>query len=300
MHWQTGIDRLRGKAIGVLMQNTLLVFMAVIFSALAGSAPGQTARPRYSKMPDPIALNGKVELTSLSIKRQKTGDPKQDAEASTMELQLYLGNFSPEELWHTKLQITELAPVEDETGKLLSTEKRLEAMPTFKGNVPVKVQRRSDETAGAIATLTLDAPARAAARLKVLAGKAVLSHSRLHHVRFMEQTAAELHGKPLEHPKMAGHKVVPTVEFKDGITTVTLTMPADFPTLVSFGLLNGEGKPEGFKIAASGSRQKVNVSKEQFHRYQGDQTGKTHLVLNFSEDDAPQLISFEFKDVELP
>jgi hypothetical protein len=97
-------------------------------------------------------------------------------------MQLCIGNFSPEELAHTKLQFTELATLADDTGKVLSTAKRLEAIPALKESVSVKVQHRSATSAAAMASLTFDAPARGATKLKLLKGTAVLTNSRLHHL----------------------------------------------------------------------------------------------------------------------
>jgi hypothetical protein len=109
----------------------------------------------------------------------------------------------------------------------------------------------------------------------------------------------ELDGKPLEHPKLGDLKIVPTLTVKDDITTLTLTSTADFKKLVSFGLLNESQKAEGFKITSSGARVKGDV-RERFQSYRGDQTGKTYLVVNIAQEEAPQTVRFEFKDIELP
>jgi hypothetical protein len=77
-----------------------------------------------------VATSGSVEISSIRVVRHKGLTSSNDLEPTKMEIELWFtskakGAFAQIRL----LKVVDLGPIEDNTGKLLSTRRRLQQLP---------------------------------------------------------------------------------------------------------------------------------------------------------------------------
>lgn len=268
---------------------TVALFLAANYSTCAGDQP-QTS----DRLP-PIATSGAVEIASIRIVREQDSDAVKDADLSNMQIELWLtqkGNGGKPNRYLVKL--LELAPIEDDTGKVLSTKGRLKGIELLHGETNPRTSRMSRGKAGPIIGMTLDAPARQATRIKSIKGKASVSKSVLTRLRFENPEA--INGKPLNHPQLKDFPIRASIDVEDDNTTLTLVMPHESDRLVDWGLERKFLPTRPFSESKDVEKGETVLKKV----YKGDHSKRAFLTLSIAELTETKTLEFEFKNVELP
>lgn len=249
----------------------------------------------FAQQPDRtpvIATSGDVEISAIRIARQKVSDAAKEADLTNMEIDLWFTSKAEGGPFRGLLKVIELAAIEDDTGKLLSTKARLDALPFLNREVSADQSSIARGKTGPVIRVLLDAPAREAKAIKSIKGKAVVSRSSVARLEFKDLSA--ISGKPLDHPKLKGFKIEPTIKVEDGDTVLTLRLPADHARLVFWGLVKDGG------VLSWNSESSADGGKEQDKTYPGDQMKDSFLGLMIAEPSEPRTLDFNFQNVELP
>jgi hypothetical protein len=249
------------------------------------------------KSPRAIAKSGGVEIHEIHITRRKVSYSAQGADLINMTIDLWFpgkvtGQFVDDEGYLVKL--LELVPIEDDTGKTLTTKARLKDIATIKGEIRPSTSMSRGGQEGPVVTFVLEAPARGATAIKSIKGKAQVTRYMPTSLRFDDLPS--IAGKPLKHPKLKDFEIVPTVEVKDGRTTVTLRVPVHHARLLDWNLGKGAVQLDSESRGESPVQGGVNLEQT----YKGDRSKGYSLHLSLAEPGATKVVEFVFKSVELP
>jgi hypothetical protein len=161
------------------------------------------------------------------------------------------------------IHLRSLNSIEDDTGKLLSTEDRLGQIAYLRGEVRGDTWRTGDGREGPTISLCLEAPQRRAERIKALAGVADVSVAKV--VSLTYNDLAAINGKELDHPRIKGLKDLKqrfSIEVKDGTVSATMESPINFASpsnggrLEWWALLDGGKEVTSFDESVSTTRPK--------------------------------------------
>jgi hypothetical protein len=260
---------------------------AVALSGLAALA--QDPEPVAKRMPV-IAVSGDTEISSIRIQRERASDAAIDADLTNMEIRLWLTSKWEGEAGEALLRVTELAPILDSTGKLLSTKARLERMDFLHGEVRGHESGITRGRQGPVIRLLLDAPARQATTIQSIKGKAMVSQSISTRLEFADLQS--LSGKPLNHPKLKNLQIVPTISVNDGDTVLSLHVPNGHARLMVWGIVKNR------RMLDPSSESTDGITLQQ--HYDGDQMKDSSLGIMIAEPSPPKVFEFDFKNVELP
>jgi hypothetical protein len=222
-----------------------------------------------------------VELDEIKIVRWSARGAVKEADLTNMEIRLWT--------------------IEDDTGKLLSTENRRQQIHYLRGEVRGDVWKRSDKEGPEI-RLMLEAPARKAVTLKSIKGKAEVSLAKPVNLTFIDLAA--INGKVLEHPDMKSLKdlkLKSSVEEKNGRITATLKSPmrkADLGRLYEWDLLDGK-KPISLLRRGGGSFDSDGGETTEIE-YNRRSFKELTLRLVVLEPVETKTFNFEFRDIDLP
>jgi hypothetical protein len=184
------------------------------------------------------------------------------------------------------VKLDELGPIEDDTGKLLTTKKRLEWIKHLKWEVSETNMRITRNKMGPTMGFTIDAPARQATKIKSLKGKATVAEYTSVQIEIDNKTAFS--GKVLDHPKLKGLAIKPTIAFEDGSTSVNLNMPNESGRLDEWGLIE-KGKYASLESIAGNER-----------TFRGDHRNAASVWFIIRDPSNTKTLTFDFKDIELP
>jgi len=241
-----------------------------------------------------IAESGGVEIASIKVVRHKASGAAKGADLTNMELELWFGAEATKPSSDYVVHVTELAAIEDDTGKSLAPKNRRDFMDFLKAPVPARETSMTRGKAGPVVHFMLDAPDRSATRLKSIKGKAVVSQSSYERLQFKD--LASMQGGSLEHASLADFPVRPTVKVEDGKTIVTLEVPSPHDRLVAWGLVRNNRmiEPDSEGVATGEDISTLDAT------YEGDLVKDCTLGIMLAQPNASRLFEFEFKDVELP
>lgn len=239
-----------------------------------------------------IATSGDVEIESIRIVRAKASDAAKEADLTTMEIQLWLAATADKRPDETLLKVEDLGPIEDDTGKLLSTKKRLDRLAFLHGEVGGTQYNTMRGKAGPVISLVLEVPARQATTIRSIKGKAVVSPSTSSRLEFKDLSA--ISGKPLDHPKLKNLSIQPTIEVKKGETVLTLRVPVQHERLKLWGLVKDGEMPQPESESSMEGGTVLTAT------YRGDLSKESSLGIVIAEPGSPKVMEFNFKNVELP
>lgn len=263
--------------------TTLGILLLVLCSTTAKAADPDKTVP-------PIAVSGDFEVDSISVTKRIATDAVVDADLLTMQLQLWLAEpVKPQGRTQYLIKITNFQPIEDNTGKLLSTPKRTKYYKFLQGEAEANQFKSARGKAGPVISMTLEVPERQATTIKSIKGTVQLSTTKAHRLLFDDLKS--LQGKPLIDPQLADFPITPTIKVDQFGTELSLKVLPQHDRLKFWGLIK-DGRPLDEK--AEGKSEDV-ISKT----YDGDQTN-AKLGIVIEELTTTKEIPFKFKDVRLP
>lgn len=239
-----------------------------------------------------IAVSGDVEVDAIRIARERVSGQARQADLTNMRVALWLTSKDGEAAEQSLVRITELAPVYDNTDKLLSTEQRLAILPYLNTDVQGDEFQSQGDKSGHVIQLTFDAPAREATRIKSLKGTAVVTTVRPARLEFKD--VKTLHKKVLVAPELKDLDIEVLIEVTDRNTEVELRIPRNRSRLMAWGLFRNNAQKA--LPPWSDGKSDEGVSKS----YRGDQTSGTTLRIVVAEPVLSRSFPFEFRDLELP
>ncbi|HSQ55951.1 MAG TPA: hypothetical protein VLM40_09395, partial [Gemmata sp.] len=229
----------RALILGVLCGSLL----PLCHSVAAGTAQAQ----RKTRIAP--ASNG-VEIDEIYIARRTALGAVKEADLTNMQLGLW---FSAD--WEAKdgrstplIHLQELSAIEDDTGRVLTTEKRLKEIEQLRGEVRGNTWKSFGRKQGPVLSLLLDAPARGAGKIKSVKGKAQVTITKPITLTFKDLAA--VNGKILEHSDfkdLAAMKLRFSVENKDGSVSAKLSAPVNYASPWNRGRLQNWDVMDGGK-----------------------------------------------------
>jgi len=265
------------------------ILIALPYNSMSGQQPDEV-QGRTS----PIAISGGAELETIRIVRWKASYAAKEADLTNMEIRLWLPGKWKDESKHHLVKFLDLKSIEDETGKLLSTNKRLEAIRYLKGEVEANGTMSFQGKEGPVIAFTLEAPARPASKIKSIKGKAEVSRATIASLRFGD--VFSMRGKALEHPKLKVCPIRPTVEVENGETKVTLGVPDQSARLYDWWL-----EKDGKRLPLRGEGATLFDGKYVSGKtFRGDRIKEYSLRILLAEPVESKVFEFDFKNVELP
>ena len=249
--------------------------------------------------------SGGVELDEIQIARRTALGAVKDADITNMSVSLWFTpqwkdqNFSSPYLIHLK----ELKPVTDDTGRVVSTERRLKDIDYLRAEARTNSWKSFKGKYGPVISLQLEAPARGANRIKSLRGQAIVTLTKEVTLTFKDLPA--LKGKDLDHPDM---KSLREMEFRFSIRetgggiSAKLSAPVDFTSPSKLGRLHRWEVLDGEQnLRLESISRRINdegVTEERtFHR---ETIKGLSLRLTVLEAVESKTFDFDFQNVELP
>ncbi|MBX3451216.1 MAG: hypothetical protein KF777_16740 [Planctomycetaceae bacterium] len=272
-----------------LMRRFVLVGVFVLHLVPAVTVCGADANDEAEYLPA-IANSGNVEIEAIRISRERVARQAKHADLTNMTVSLWLA-WKGEPPERILLQIVELDPIRDNTGKLLTTKQRLDSLPFLKKNFRGNEFKSQGDKNGPVVNLLLDAPAREATTIRSIKGKAVVSEVTAARIDFKDLAAIKK--KVLEDPKLKDFKIEADIEIFDGDTELKLQVPPAHERLMWWGLVTN-------------SRRTVPITAESQNgdmltkTYSGDQTKDTFLGIVIAEPTKSHEMEFQFTDIKLP
>jgi hypothetical protein len=242
----------------------------------------------------PIAVSGGAEVYQIDITRRKASYAAKGADLTNMTLsvwypELWKGNSTTQYL----VKLTNLDPVIDDTGKLLSTKERRESIGVLQGEVFARETFGCKGKFGPVITMMLEAPARRATTLKTIKGKAEVARVRFQTVKF---DLASVIGKPLRHPLLKGVVIRPSTRQKDGQTIVALWVPTTHDRLVQW-----EVEASGLTLEWTSLGKKPGAGSIEIEQnYEGKLPKGCLLVAKIAVPIETRIFEFNFQNVALP
>jgi hypothetical protein len=246
-----------------------------------------------------------VELEEIRIVRQAALGAVKEADLTNMVLKLWFPATwkREEDLFHHLIHLKSLSAIEDDTGKLLLTEKRVRQINYLHGEVRGDEWRGSDRKGGPVARMLLEAPARRAEKIKAITGKAQISLAKA--VRLTFNDLAAINGKELDHPDMKGLQALKlrfSIEEKDGRVSAKVTAPVNYAPPWRRGRLQQwdvvDGKMEIGLFSEGVSPDKEGVTVEKTYRRRSFKGLSLRLIV--LDPVESKTFNFDFRNVELP
>ena len=286
------------------MQRTLI--LGLMFSGLiplCSVLPGPAARAQDTTRIAP-ASNG-VEVEELHIVRRSALGAVKGADLTHMQLGLWFAADwkAPDGHSPPLVHLQELGPIEDDTGRVLSTEKRLKHIEQLRGEVRGDTWKSAGGKQGPVVGLLLEAPARGAGRIKAIKGRAQVTTTKQISLTFSDLAA--INGKDLEHPDMpslGAMKLRFAIAEKDGSVAARLSAPVNYASpwnrgrLYAWDVVDGERRLGLSSQGTSGEGEGVTVEKT-YRRRTLKGLSLRLVVLDAVET---RTFSFNFQNVELP
>jgi hypothetical protein len=150
------------------------------------------------------------------------------------------------------IRLRSLSPIEDDTGKLLSTKDRLGQIAYLRSEVRGDTWRTGGGREGPDISFCLEAPQRRAEKIKAITGAADVSLAKVVSLTFSDLAA--INGKELDHPRIKGLKDLKlrfSIEVKDGTVSATMQSPINFASPWNGGRLQEWALFDGGKEVTS-------------------------------------------------
>lgn len=281
--------------------NVPLLWIALVWLCQGLSAQDPRAQERTRIVP----ASGEVEFEQLRIIRWATLGGAPEADLTNMEIQLWFPSDweQPDLNCPALVHIQELSPIEDDTGRLLTTEKRLSRIVELQGEVRSKTWKNWDGKRGPVVELMLDAPARGANSIRMVKGKAEVTLTKPRALKFDDLKA--INGQELSHPdfeELAAMKLRFSIEEDQGGLTAKLTAPIDFSSPRNRGRLLvwdiSTGNRRVAMTSEGGSRAKEGFTEEKSFR--GKTIENLSLRLVVLEAVESKTFEFDFRNVPFP
>lgn len=283
------------------------MFRKLLVGVLCGGLVAASLIPRPARADDSVRIapaSGGVEIDGITVARRSALGASKKADLTNMRLELWFaaewkanGSQSPA-LVHLK----ELSAIEDDTGHLLSTKGRLEHVKELEGEVRQNTWKGGGGEGGPVMTMKLDAPARGAAKIKAIKGKAEVTLTRKVDLTFDDLAAID--GEVLEHPDLKALKDMKirfSVSEKGGTVSARLSAPEEFSSPWDRGRLHDwdifDGEDE-LRPSSIGGVLGEKTTEEK--TYRGRTIRGLSLRLVVVEPVETKTFNFHFKDVDLP
>jgi hypothetical protein len=267
-------------------------FFPPAFTVIWGLAVACESAPAREPNTPPLADNGEVEVITLQLNRERRADQAPGAELSSLRIELWFKGALPgDKLSRNLVKLVELAPIEDDTGKILSTSARLADIDSLQRLVPCYGNKQARGELGPVLPLTVDAPAREAKSIKSLKGKVLIWTA--HEVRLKFEKPGAVRDLPLVHEKLADFPIRATIRVVNGKTKASLAMSNQDERITDWWLV---GSDEGQVNAIAEGGDEASSTKV----HEGDHSDAALLVIGLLEPTATKVLEFEFKDLELP
>jgi hypothetical protein len=276
--------------------------LSVVFVALGASLPAQESDRKVI-----APTSGGVDIERIMIVRQAARGAVKAADLTNMQIELRLmGDWKNQDLdsFDHLVWLRSLDPVEDNTGKLLSTPKRRKQIDYLEGEVRgLEWSGEAKGKGGPSIRLILDAPERSAVKIKAFQGRAEVTRARAVRLQFDDLSA--IHGKELSHPDLPGLeklKVRFSIETKEGEVTAKVAAPFNYSSpwfrgrLAAWSLMDGEGEIHLSSEGTSRAEGRFTVERT-FRRPDFKGWSLSLVVLDPVES---KTFDFEFHDIELP
>jgi hypothetical protein len=276
------------------------LILCLLCSGLVPLCQSESERPALAQGTTRIApaSNG-VEIEELYVVRQSALGAVKDADLTNMRLRLW---FSAD--WEAKdgrspplIQLQELSAIEDDTGHVLSTEKRLKQIEQLRGEVRGDIWKGAGGKQGPVVSLLLEAPARGAGKIKAVKGKADVTLTKQISLTF--EDLAAVNGKDLEHPDMknlGAMKLRFSIAEKDGSVSAKLSSPSKRGRLYDWNVMDGE---KAISLSSEGThREGEGVTVEKTYRRRTIKGLSLRVIVLDAVE--TKTFSFDFQNVELP
>ena len=123
-----------------------------------------------------IAVSGTNEIAAIEVNRWQASRQARTAKLSHTKVSLWFATKSNEDRpARVLLQLVEVDPIYDNTGKLLSTKEWLAALPFMKKDYLCGESQSWEGKTGPVIHLVVEVPAREATTINSIRGKAVVS-----------------------------------------------------------------------------------------------------------------------------
>jgi hypothetical protein len=265
-------------------------------------SPPQQAAPNTSDVPfkhgSVIAASGGAEISAIRCIRTKVRRGVPEADLTNTELELWLPLETKGELVNTSdtylVRLTELAPILDDTGKLLSTPERVAGSEFLKSEVRASRTYGVHGKDGPVVQMTLDIPSRQASAIKAVTGKGQVTRVKTETLNF-DKLSTRL-DKPLEDTRFGAFKVEPRLVIEDGTTTFKLRVPNEHSRLIAWAIFtNGRERPFIVESATRVGPDKWDL----YRKYSGD-VSDSSLRIALAVPVEAKNFEFDFQNVALP
>lgn len=277
------------------------LFSLVALLAAVPSASGQAPLPAEEPPEVGIAvqmkslpISGGVRIDQLSHDRSISNYNGKAFHQERMQLRLSLVSRLKDRQGPFLIRLTEIDPIEDDTGKVLSTRHAKRDWNFLHENVPTD-DRFREPTPDPQLIFDLAPPARHATKIKSLKGKAIVSKQKLSALGFSGATT--FHDKPLEHPLLQDFPIRATFRVQDPVkplVSMKLKVPRYASRIREWGLAK-DGKL--LRSISSGSN---NLDGDKTIHYQEIDPTDSVLAIIVADPIEPEEFTFDFKDLELP
>lgn len=280
-------------------------------SLFAGLIPFVLSTPvRPAGADDSVRIapaSGGVEIDGIHIERRSALGAVRGADLTNTRLDLWFPADWKDngERASMLVHLRELDGIEDDTGRLLSTETRLRGIEELKGEVRQNTTKGGFKTGGPVVHLKLDAPSRGADKLKAIKGEAEVTLAKKVVLTFNDLAAID--GTRLEHPDLKALRdmnLVFSVSEKGGTVSARLSAPENFTSpwrrgrLQDWDVMDGDEELRPSSIGGAGKGKGEGVTEEKTYR---ERTTKgLSLRLTVLEAVETKTFKFHFKDVDLP
>lgn len=247
--------------------------------------------------------SGGAEVAEIKIIRWSALHAVKTADLTNMHLKLWFPASWKKNRDHHLVRIRSLDPIEDDTGKLLSTGARRNGIEYLRGEVRGDEWMAAGGKGGPFASLFLDAPSRRADKIKSIKGKAEVSLAKA--IRLTFDDLASIQGKELEHPDFKGLRAMKlkfSIKEDDGRVTAKMAAPLNFASPWNLGRLRAWAVVEGKKdvrLSSEGvSPQKEGVTEQKKFTRRGLKGLSLRLVVLDPVESVT--FDFDFQNVPLP
>ena len=215
--------------------------------------------PLKPKTP-PILESDGVRVDAIHINRTWKSNAPSEVNLSSMEILLWLGmnDTAPQFL----VQLVNLEPIIDDTGKVLSTDQRRKEIYVLGRNVVSGTTRWIDSRNGPVVSLTVDAPARKASHIQSFKGR--IEVTPISNGSITLKNLPSLIGKQLQHKFLKDLDIVPNIEKDNQVTKVTLKITGQHERLRSWKVQQN-GRP--LILLSTGSEWTGEKSKRESQTY---------------------------------
>jgi len=173
---------------------------------------GVDSRPRLPDQGPPIGIDGQVEIERLEVHRVRAADAVKHADLTNLRVELFLDlkeKFQSTDSGHL-IRLVHLVDIRDDSGKLLLTEKRRNAIDMLQRPVkPQSFQVKRGGRQGPVVGFVIEEPAIGASRIVELAGAFEVAPYANRWIVFRDLRRQI--GKDLTHPLLPGVTFRPAI-----------------------------------------------------------------------------------------